>query len=173
MFNVVGYRGWFYIAEYQWKIQLQNSLDKEQYNHADLITIRTPLPLPYITDTRDFQRIDGEVKVNGKIYHYVKRKIENGEYVLLCLPDHHKQKLEKAKEDFFKASNDVLQNGSSKKSGNSKSGIIKNLLSEYNACYITFNHAVITTGSYNYNLHSVPKLLSAPDCSPLQPPELG
>ena len=105
LFNLVGYRGWFYVAETQWETQLQNELDKEQYNEADLITIRAPLQLPYVTDTREFQRTDGEVIVDGKIYRYVKSKIENGEYVLLCLPDHNKQKLEKAKKDFFAESN--------------------------------------------------------------------
>jgi len=172
LFNLVGYRGWFYLAEQQWETQLQNALDKEQYNEADLITIRAPLLLPYVTDTREFQRTDGEVNVNGKIYHYLKSKIEKGEYVLMCLPDHNKQQLEKAKQDFFKDANDLLQNGSSKKSGGSKSGLFKNLLSEYNCNNLSFNHPVVGNFGRNYNIHSVGNLPSSPPPSPFQPPEL-
>ncbi len=172
LFNLVGYRGWFYIAEQQWEAQLQNSLDKEQYNDADLITIRAPLLLPYVTDTREFQRTDGEIKVNGKIYHYVKSKIEKGEYVLMCLPDHNKQQLEKAKEDFFEDANELLQNGSSKKPGSSKPGLFKNLLSEYNCNNISFNHPEISNSGRNYNIHFVETLPSTRLLSPFQPPEL-
>jgi hypothetical protein len=173
LFNMVGYRGWFYIAEQQWEAQLQTSLDKEQYNEADLITIRAPLLLPYVTDTREFQRTDGEVKVAGVIYHYVKSKIEKGEYVLLCLPNKNKQQLEKAKEDFFKDANDLLQNGSSKKTGNSKAGVFKNILSEYCYNYISFNKPVRNGSFHDYNIQHVEDLLSAPHLSPLQPPELS
>lgn len=169
---MVGYRGWFYMAERQWEAQLQNSLDNEQYNEADLITIRAPLLLPYVTDTREFQRTDGEVKVDGIIYHFVKSKIEKGEYVLLCLPNKNKQQLEKAKEDFFKDANDLLQNGSSKK-GNSKAGVFKNILSVYNFNHISFTKPASDCISHNYNIQRVGDLLSAPHLSPLQPPELS
>lgn len=172
LFNMAGYRGWFYVAERQWEAQLQNSLDKEQYNEADLITIRAPLLLPYVTDTREFQRTDGEVKVAGVIYHYVKSKIENGEYVLQCLPNKNKQQLEKAKEDFFKEANDILQNGSSKK-GNSKAGVCKNILPEYNFNQMNFSRAIGDCISFDYNIQRNGNLLSAPHLSPLQPPELS
>ncbi|MEJ7828524.1 MAG: hypothetical protein WKF91_10020 [Segetibacter sp.] len=172
LFNLVGYRGWFYMAEQQWEAQLRNLLDKEQYNDAELITIRVPLLLPYVTDTREFQRTDGEINMNGKIYHYVKSKIENGDYVLMCLPDHNKQQLKKAKEDFFRDANELLQNGSSKKSGSSKSGLFKHLLSEYNCNSLSFNHVVINNGSRDYNIHSVEDMSSPPPLSPFQPPEI-
>ncbi len=160
------------MVEQRWEAQLQNSLDKKQYSEADLIIIRVPLLLPYVTDTREFQRTDGEVNVNGKIYCYVKSKIEKGEYVLMCLPDHNKQQIEKAKEDFFKDANELLQNGSSKKSGSSKLGLFKNLLSEYNCNSLSFNHPVTDNGSRNYNIHSVEDLSSMPPLSPFQPPEI-
>ena len=173
MFNLVGYRGWFYVAERQWATQLQNELDKEQYNEADLITIRAPLQLPYVTDTREFQRTDGEVTVDGKIYRYVKSKIENGEYVLLCLPDHNKQQIEKAKEDFFKDANDLFQNGTTKKTGKSKSGVFKNILPEYSTDNNCFNKLVRNSTCIDYNIQPVEALLSSPYLSPFQPPDLS
>lgn len=171
LFNLVGYRGLFFIAERQWESQLKSSLDKDQYNEADLIIIRAPLQLPYVTDTREFQRTDGEVTVDGKIYRYVKSKIENGEYVLMCIPDHNKQKLEKAKADFFKDANDVLQNGSSKKSTDSKSGLFKNILPEFNCNNLHDQQIISSTRSCSYPLQPAMALPTAPHLSPLQPPD--
>jgi hypothetical protein len=173
MFNLVGYRLWFYVVEQQWELQLQSNLDKSQYNEADLITIRAPLTLPYVTDTREFQRIDGEIKLNGKIFHYVKSKIENGEYVLLCLPNDNKQKLEKAKEDFFKDANDSFSNNSSKKSGSSKSSSFKNIISDYNCHYFAFIQPTCNTVAINYNLQHSTILVSLPHLAPLHPPQVS
>jgi len=111
--------------------QLQVVLDKETYNETDLITIKVPLNLPYITGSKEFERIDGEVNVNGTVYKYVKRKIDHGELVLLCLPDDKRTKLETAKDDFLRLSSDLQQNNANKKSGNTDLSPLKNLLTNY------------------------------------------
>jgi hypothetical protein len=89
-----GYRLWYYFEQQRSDKNFEALLDKEQYNDAELITIKMPLLLPYQSDTKDFERVSGEVNFNGKIYKYVKRKIENGEFVLMCLPDKNKMQIE-------------------------------------------------------------------------------
>jgi hypothetical protein len=64
----VGYRAWYYFTQIQSDISLQASLNNDEYNEADLITIKIPLSLPYQTDSKDFQRIAGELTFKGKIY---------------------------------------------------------------------------------------------------------
>lgn len=128
LFNIIGYRILFYYVQKQGDIKVQASLDRENYNEDDLITIKVPLSLPYQTNWKNFERIDGEVTLDGKIYRYVKRKVENGQLVLLCLPDEHKQRLQTARDDFFKMAND-LSATSSKKSNSTVS--LKNVLSDY------------------------------------------
>ncbi len=136
----MGYRAWYYFTQIQSDISLQASLNNDEYNEADLITIKIPLSLPYQTDSKDFQRIAGELTFKGKIYKYVKRKVENGEFVLLCLPDHNKMRMEKAKHNFFEFANDLTQdNNNSKKSDNSKAGAFKKLLSEYDPYSFVIN----------------------------------
>ena len=102
-------------------------LDADQYNEADLLTIKVPLKLPYQTTATDFERIDGEIKVDGKIYKYVKRKIENGHLVLLCLPDEAKMQLEDARHTAFKITNDTPAG----KNDATKNIVLKNILSDY------------------------------------------
>ena len=63
--------------------------------------------MPYISSQSDFERIDGEVNIQGKSYKYVKRKVENGQLVLLCLPDVQKMHLDNAKNEFGSHTNDL------------------------------------------------------------------
>lgn len=141
LFNLFGYRILFDYEQQQSDVRLEALLDKQDYNDADLITIKVPLSLPYVNNQQNFERVDGEITVNGKILKYVKRKISDGNLILLCLPDHNKMQIESAKNDFFKWTNDLLQNNQSKKSGSTKSGVFKNLATEY--CIIPSDYAPV------------------------------
>ncbi|HKG69981.1 MAG TPA: hypothetical protein VKA92_14000, partial [Segetibacter sp.] len=110
LFNLFGYRILFNYEQQQSDVRLEASLDKQDYNDADLVTIKVPLSLPYVNNQQNFERVDGEITVNGKILKYVKRKIADGNLILLCLPNDHKMRIESAKEEFFKYTNDLVQN---------------------------------------------------------------
>ncbi|MGI8952758.1 MAG: hypothetical protein ACR2FN_14375 [Chitinophagaceae bacterium] len=172
LFNLAGYRIWFYYAQMQSDQQLETSFDNNNYNENDLIAIKIPLVLPYQTNWKDFERVNGEVTLNGKIYKYVKRKLYDGELILLCLPDENKMRLQTARDDFFKFANDLQQNSSSKKSGNPSAGNFKNIISDFDK---QFNEAITSSFIENIeyclpqNIHS---LISRAHSSPEQPPEI-
>lgn len=109
--------------------ELVAKIDKFEYDESNLITVKVPLSMPYLTNWNDFKRTDGEITLNGKIYHYVKEKVYNGELILKCLPDEQKMNLQTAKNDFFKTQND-LQNNTSKNS-DANSHVVKFTLSDY------------------------------------------
>ena len=172
LFNLFGYRIWLSYEQLQSDVKLEASLDKQEYNDADLIAITVPLSLPYISNQQNFERVNGEITVNGRILKYVKRKITDGKLVLLCLPDNDKMRIESAKDDFFKYANDLVQNSHSKKPVNSKTGVFKNIFSEYflttsNSTFLnyrikkTFNR----NGAVNFLSSSYGRL-------PEQPPEV-
>ena len=152
LFNLVGYRFVFNYEQQKADVQLEASLDKAQYNDADLIAITIPLSMPYQTVQSGFERVNGEINISGKIYKYVKRKIVDGEMVLMCLPDQNKMRIEVGKNDFFKNTADIAQNNTSKKGDNSKSNVGKNVVSEYDQqtssytvasfCAATINNAL-------------------------------
>lgn len=171
LFNLCGYRLFFNYAQKQSVLTLEASLDKNEFDESQLITITVPLSVPYQNNQQDFQRVDGELKLDGKIYRYVKRKLCDGQLILKCLPDHKKMQLESAKDEFFKYSNDLVQNNQSKKSDNTKSGIFKNLSFEYEnvVCSIlTSGFNVAITPYYTNYLEHFP---STPHISPDQPPQ--
>jgi hypothetical protein len=113
LFNMVGYRAWFYYAEKKADATMEARLNQDQYDENDLISLTVPLNNPYQLEQKSFQRVDGEISFEGKTFKYVKRKVSNGNLILLCIPDTRKMVLKKAKTDFSNASNDVTGNGKS------------------------------------------------------------
>ena len=130
-FNWYGYRLLSGFLQNRSDIQLEAKLDQNDYDASQLFEIRVPLNLPYHNDWQEFERYNGEIEVNGVHYKYVKRKVEKGEMVLLCLPNNEKQNLLSARDQFFKLVNDLQQNNSGKKSDQGSPNTIKTFNFEY------------------------------------------
>jgi hypothetical protein len=127
LFNLYGYQLVIAYLQQQNDLHLTAQLDKDAYADEDLITIKTPLALPYYSNSPDFERMDGAIQIDGVEYKYVKRRIFNDSLELLCMPNTVKQKLQNAKSDFFELSNDLQRPEGGKKASN----IIKTVLLEY------------------------------------------
>ena len=95
--------------------------------------MRVSLNLPYQNDQAVFERVKGEIEIDGTHYNYVKRRIEKGQLVVMCIPNQRKTKIENTRDDYFKLINDLQQNGNAKKTEKSSSTAFKALFSEYNA----------------------------------------
>ena len=169
LFNLAGYKFVFSYAQQQSDIQLQSSIDKAQYNDAELLAIKVPLSMPYQTVQSDWERVDGEITVSGKIYKYVKRRIADGEMVLMCLPDQNKMRIQTARNDFFKNTTDVAQNNASKKSDNAKNFSFKNLMGDYEHYATTYSISAFSDAKTNAVSRQSDKLLSSPR-TPIVPP---
>jgi hypothetical protein len=122
IFNMVGYRAWFYYAEKQSDAVMEARLDKSQYDENDLISLTVPLDNPYQLDQTSFIRVDGEISFQGQTFKYVKRKVSNGNLILLCIPDAYKTVLKKAKTDYGNNLNGLAGNGKSSQ----RNGLQKN-----------------------------------------------
>jgi len=122
LFNMAGYRAWFYYAEKQADATLEANLDNNQYNENDLITLSIPLNNPYLLEESGFQRVNGEVNVGGKNYKFVQRRVTDGKLVLRCIPDTRKMVLKNAKAALGNSSNDIANSGK----GSSKNNTQKN-----------------------------------------------
>jgi len=161
----------FYALQQQADKQLEAQLDNEAYNDQDLVTITVPLSLPYLTNWKDFERTDGEIKLDGKIYHYVKQKVYEGQLILMCLPDEQKMHLENAKDDFFKLANELVNNAPSQKKSGNNSIVMKLVISDYDklqtASSFFFSNNVNTVFSNN----SSAALSPGKGFTPEQPPE--
>ena len=65
LFNMIGYRVWFYYAEQKADMAMESRLDKDQYDENELISITVPLDNPYQLEQSNFERIDGEIQLPG------------------------------------------------------------------------------------------------------------
>ncbi|WP_207511597.1 hypothetical protein [Longitalea luteola] len=128
LFNWFGYRLLSDYLQHRADTHLEAQLDRQQYNEASLLEIRIPLNMPYQNITSDFERYDGEIEFNGIHYKYVKRKVEKGELVLLCLPNENRMRLQSARDEFFKLVNDLQQHDPNQ---STPSVAIKNPVTEY------------------------------------------
>jgi len=111
LFNLIGYKCWFHYLQQKDRHFFEASLDKDDYNEKDLITFKISLSMPYQTGWRDFERVDGEIAIDGIIYKYVKRKVEDGQLILLCIPYYKKMTLVKAAAEFGNRGNDLIPIG--------------------------------------------------------------
>lgn len=115
MFNWVGYRFLTSYLENKVNQQLDASIDQNNYEESDLISIKVVNNLPY-TNSKDFQRVNGQIEIAGIQYNYVKMRVAADSLELLCIPNQGATKMNAAKDEFFKLVNDLQHNGQGKKS---------------------------------------------------------
>ncbi len=106
--------------------QLEASLDNNSYDESRLIELKVAVHLPYQTSWSSYERYNGEIELKGVKYKYVERKLANDTLYLKCIPNTKEMMLQTAKNDFYKLSNNLLDNNSSKKTDNNTS-VFKNL----------------------------------------------
>ena len=86
-FNMMGYQLVYNYLSGKSDTALELALDAKAYNDDELISIKQPTNLPYYNNTKEFQRVDGEVEIDGVEYKYVKCRIYQDSLEMLCLPN--------------------------------------------------------------------------------------
>ena len=170
LFNLIGYKCYFYYLQQKERVFFEASLDKETYDEKDLITFKMPLSMPYQIDSKDFERVDGEITIQGTLYKYVKRKIEDGQLVLLCLPYYKKMNLVKAAAEFGSHGNDPVPFG---KRGTHTSPDKNNTLNEYEENARWAINSRPQNPIKQYTLFVLPHLMSGYNKLPGKPPKLA
>lgn len=115
LFNWGGYRLFTDYLAQRSDSRLEASLDENDYNEADLVSIKVAANLPYYTNSENYERVNGEIDIKGIHYKYVKRRLYNDSVELLCIPNIAKTGLENARNDFYRLANDLVSNNSSSK----------------------------------------------------------
>jgi hypothetical protein len=113
LFNLIGYKAFFFYAQERSDRQYEAILNTAHFDESNMITLKVDLNMPYLAENTLFERVDGEITIDGHIYKYVKRRICNGQLVLLCLPDAQKTKLQSARQEFFAYANNLAASGHS------------------------------------------------------------
>ncbi len=107
-----GYQLLFNHFENQSSERLIAKIDQQAYDDQHLIEIKVPIELPYNQNWTDYERVDGEILLDGVHYNYVKRKLVNDTMTFLCIPNTEKTQIHNARETFFSLVNDLQQESS-------------------------------------------------------------
>lgn len=107
LFNIIGYKAFFFYQEQQADIRIESKIKTLNELDRRLIAIKIPINLPYQTDWREFESVDGEMTFRGKTYKYVKRKVLRDTLILLCIDYTEKSQIQKSSTDYFNKVNDL------------------------------------------------------------------
>ncbi len=127
LFNWVGYQLYTAILQNSADKTMIADLDENKYSDADLISIKVPAThLSSYVNSKEFQRVDGKIEIEGVQYNYVKLRYIDGNLELLCIPNKVSNRIQSARDDFFKLVNDLQHPGQSKK-GEQHDSVFKSL----------------------------------------------
>lgn len=147
LFNTVGYRLFISFMENETDETFTEWLDKGDYNDKDLVAVKVPINLPYQNNWSSYERINGQLKLNGQVYKYVKRKVYNDTMIYLCIRHDSKTIIEQKAHDYLGKVNDLPANDNAK-----KTDALKQLFSDYNM-HPVFNVPGISSGVHSHNLY--------------------
>lgn len=168
-FNMVGYQLWYSYLATKADVALELALDAEQYNDADLLSIKQPTNLPYYSNNKTFERVDGEIEIDGIHYKYVKRRIYNDSLEMLCIPNRTKMQLEQSKHNYAIGAHDFQQDDAKKKSGEPTKSAQKQisefeeLLSMHNNAQVNITTSFVVLNSPVANQHYFTTAEQPPD----------
>ncbi len=91
---------------YKTSQDLVQRLDKSDYLENETVTLKVPIAIPYHLDTKEFERVDGEIEHQGEFYRLVKQKLANDTLYIVCIKDNKTQRLKQALADYVKTFTD-------------------------------------------------------------------
>ena len=166
LFNLAGYPIAFRFLQLQSDRALSQKVDNNNYNEADLVEVKIPLHLPYMSTNSDFERIDGTVEADGIHYNYVKRKISGDTLYILCLKNEQKTQLEKNKNEYSAGVHDFSTQKKSKESGITFNPVVEYAIDSHSihdfSCAYLSHKPTRATGCYSLINPYIPSLAHPP-----------
>jgi len=151
--------------------QMEVQLNKHEYKESDLISIKIPLDLPYYAESKNFERVDGQIELNGVQYNYVKRRVYKDSFELLCIPNYAACEVKQTYHQFLQSVAELPQRPEGNRSSSAS------LLAKFFSCdYVIVNNNLDLhnmQSSFLKNNYPASSFLSR-GCKhlPDQPPEL-
>lgn len=104
---MAGYNVLFWVLRYEAKQELIQHIDSNSYSADRTITIKIPITIPYQTDWKSYERVDGEFEHQGEFYKLMKQKLASDTLYIVCIKDHRQKQLTSAMTDFTKLVHDL------------------------------------------------------------------
>lgn len=131
LFNAFGYRMVANYFDQKASEHLVRLIDENNYDELDLVSMKTPINLPYYSNNPKFERVDGEMEIDGVVYQYVERRVYNDSLEIRILPNQDRLHIKNAKESFDKLASDFDQKLTNKKPVPVNKAIEKPIIFDY------------------------------------------
>jgi hypothetical protein len=106
LLNVLGYYGVFVGLQVKSGQAMRDRFDSENYSAEQQLTIKVPITIPYATDSRGYERVDGEFEHKGQVYRLIKQKLQSDTLFIVCIKDNQAAKINQALADYVKTFTD-------------------------------------------------------------------
>ncbi len=106
LLNVLGYYGVFVGLQVKSGQTMRDRFDAENYLAEQEVTIKVPITIPYASDSRGYERVDGEFEHKGQVYRLVKQKLQSDTLFIVCIKDNQAAKINQALADYVKTFTD-------------------------------------------------------------------
>ena len=97
---MVGYYGVMVGLQFSAEQGLRMQFDAENYALEQEVIIKVPISIPYVTDSKGYERVDGEFEHNRHVYRLVKQKLQNDTLIIVCIKDNQAVKINQALTDY-------------------------------------------------------------------------
>ncbi|MDE3212829.1 MAG: hypothetical protein KGM98_06315 [Bacteroidota bacterium] len=168
LFNVCGYRLFFLFAENKADQHMVARLDANKFDDKELLEIKVALHTPYIQNSGNYERYDGEIVYNNVTYNYVKRMIYDDTLYLYCIPNTEGTRIMKTKDLVTRA------NAGNSADKTTQQAILKkiNLTNNYDLTSYDFNLDAKDYFLGHTSKINTPEVLKGFSTELLQPPDL-
>lgn len=99
LLNVLGYYGVLLGLKVNAGYELSQVLDSEMYDLGATVTFKIPLTVPYGTDSKNYERVDGQFEKDGIVYRMVKQRFYQDVLYIVCIKDDQASKINSALTD--------------------------------------------------------------------------
>jgi hypothetical protein len=106
LFNVLGYYGFFLGLQYQNSQEMMAKFDAEEYSTSEAITIKVPITIPYASDSREYERVNGQFEHQGEFYRLVKQRLLHDTLFIVCVKDQQSKNIDQALASYVKTFTD-------------------------------------------------------------------
>lgn len=157
LLNWFGYR---LVADYfenRASNEMQAQLDIDNYSDVELISIKVPLSIPYGPNSQNFEKVEGNIDINGINYQYVKRRFYKDTLELMCIPNTATTNIKNAREEFSKLANDFVNLSTSKKLPNSHNHSVKYSIQDFTSDHYFDIHQVLLSINPIHSLSAYPE----------------
>ena len=85
--NAIGYYGILLLTKRELTRQIVSKIDENANEIGGNLILKIPVSLPYLDDSREYERTHGQITYEGEVYRFIKRRLYHDTLYIVCVRD--------------------------------------------------------------------------------------